>query len=55
LKDGKSNSGTRCPSDHSVNFCAGWNAAAGNPSTKIIQRFAKVTEIAPGAVPGPHT
>ena len=28
---------------------------AGNPSTKIIQRFAKVTEIAPGAVPGPHT
>jgi hypothetical protein len=55
LKDGKSNSGTRCPSDHSVNFCAGWNTAAGNPSTKIIQRFANVTEIAPGAVPGPHT
>ena len=55
LKDGKSNSGTRCPSDHSVNFCAGWNAAAGNPSTKIIQRFAKITEIAPGAGPGPHT
>jgi len=55
LKDGKSNSGTKCPSDHSVNFCAGWNAAAGNPSTKIIQRFAKVTEIAPGAAPGPHT
>jgi len=55
FKDGKSNPGTRCPSDHSVNFCSGWNAAAGNPSTKTIPRFAKVTEIAPGAAPGPHT
>jgi hypothetical protein len=55
LKDGKSNPGTRCPSDHSVNFCSGWNAAAGNPATKTIPRFAKVTEIAPGAAPGPHT
>jgi len=55
FKDGKSNPGTKCPSDHSVNFCSGWNAAAGNPSTKTIPRFAKVTEIAPGAAPGPHT
>jgi hypothetical protein len=55
FKDGKSNPGTRCPSDHSVNYCFGWNVAAGNPSTKTIPRFAKVTEIAPGAAPGPHT
>jgi len=55
FKDGKSNPGTRCPSRHSVNFCAGWNAAAGNPATKTIPAFAKVTEIAPGAAPGPHT
>jgi hypothetical protein len=55
LKDGKSNPGTRCPSDHSVNFCAGWNTAAGNPPTNTTPTFAKVTEIAPGAAPGPHT
>ena len=55
FKDGKSNPGTRCPIYHSVNFCSGWNAAAGNPSTKTIPRFAKVTEIAPSAAPGPHT
>ncbi|MDQ6862649.1 MAG: hypothetical protein M3044_02375, partial [Thermoproteota archaeon] len=40
FKDGKSNPGTRCPSGHSVNFCAGWNAAAGNPPTKTTPRFA---------------
>ena len=55
FKDGNSNPGTRCPSDHSVNFCAGWNTGAGNPPTKTTPRFAKVTEIAPGAAPGPHT
>ena len=55
FKDGKSNSGIRCPSDHSVNFCSGWNNAAGNPPPKTTPAFAKVTEIAPGAPPGPHT
>jgi hypothetical protein len=55
FKDGKGSIGTRCPSDHSVNFCTGWNAAAGNPPTKTTPRLAKVTEIALGATPGPHT
>jgi hypothetical protein len=55
FQDGKGNPGIRCPSDHSVNFCAGWNIAAGNPPTKTTPRFAKVTELAPGAAPGPHT
>ncbi|PWU82633.1 MAG: hypothetical protein DLM72_00730 [Candidatus Nitrosopolaris wilkensis] len=55
FNDGKSNPGSRCPSDHSVNFCAGWNTAAGNPPPKTTPSFAKVTEIAPGAAPGPHT
>ncbi|MDP9288043.1 MAG: hypothetical protein M3P08_07585 [Thermoproteota archaeon] len=44
FKDGKSNPGTRCPSGHSVNFCAGWNTATGNPPTKTTPRFAKVSE-----------
>jgi hypothetical protein len=55
FQDGKGNPGIRCPNDHSVNFCAGWNTSAGNPPTKTIPRFAKVTEIASGAAPGPHT
>jgi len=55
FNDGKSKPGTRCPSDHSVNFCAGWNAAAGNPPSKTVPKFAKVTELAPGAASGPHT
>ena len=55
FEDGKSNPGIRCPSDHSVNFCAGWNTSAGNPPTKTTPRVAKVTEIALGAAPGPHT
>ncbi|PWU81357.1 MAG: hypothetical protein DLM72_07560 [Candidatus Nitrosopolaris wilkensis] len=55
FQDGKGNPGSRCPSGHSVNFCAGWNTAAGNPPTKTTSAFAKVTEIAPGAAPGPHT
>ena len=55
FQDGKGNPGIRCPNDHSVNFCAGWNTSAGNQPTKTTPRFAKVTEIAPGAAPGPHT
>jgi len=55
FQDGKGNPGSRCPSRHSVNFCAGWNAGAGNPPTKTTTRFAKVTEIAPGAALGSHT
>jgi hypothetical protein len=55
FQDGKGYLGSKCPSRHSVNFCAGWNAAAGNPTTTTIQKIAKVTELAPGAAPGPHT
>jgi len=45
FKDGKSNPGTRCPSGHRVNFCAGRNTATGNPPTKTTPRFAKVSEL----------
>src|SRR6266487_5441130 len=55
FQDGKGNPEIKCPSDHSVNFCAGWNTAAGNPPIKTAPRFARVTELAPGASPGPHT
>mgnify|MGYP007135459901 CR=1 FL=1 len=55
FKNGNSKPGAKCPSNHSANFCAGWNAAAGNPPTKTVPRLVKVTELAPGAAPGPHT
>ncbi|MGB6671282.1 MAG: FxLYD domain-containing protein [Candidatus Nitrosopolaris sp.] len=55
FEDGKSNPGIRCSRYHIVNFCAGWNTSAGNPPTKTTPRVAKVTEIALGAAPGPHT
>jgi hypothetical protein len=55
FQDGKGNLGINCPSRHSVNFCAGWNAAAGNPPSTTIPKIAKETELAPGAAPGPHT
>jgi hypothetical protein len=57
FQDGKGNPGIMCPSGHSVNFCAGWKAAAGSPpiTPTTIPKFAKPTELAPGAAPGPHT
>ncbi|PWU82437.1 MAG: hypothetical protein DLM72_01920 [Candidatus Nitrosopolaris wilkensis] len=55
FQDGKGNPGSRCPGRHSVHFCAGWNAAAGNPTTTTTPKIAKVNELAPGAAPGPHT
>jgi hypothetical protein len=49
FQDGKSSTGTNCPSGHSANYCSGWKV--GSEMTGI----GTTREIAPGAPAGSHT